>query len=67
VCAGAGWSRVVAGDPEHSLLYVKIVAKLDDTETPCGESMPSGANREPLTAEQVEQVRAWIAAGAPSN
>lgn len=58
---GAGCSmmgtRVVADDPEGSLL----VQKLEGTAT-CGSAMPLG--RTPLLPEQLVAIRAWIAAGA---
>lgn len=53
-----GILRVKPGDPENSLLYLKLIA---DPRFP--ERMPSvGA---PLSDEQIEAVRQWIADGAP--
>jgi hypothetical protein len=63
-CADGGWKRVVPGRPEQSLLYLKIAAKLEGTEPPCGDGMPAGANRPSLSADEVAEVRAWIEAGA---
>lgn len=63
-CADSAWKRVVAGSPEESLLYVKVVAKLEGTAVPCGDGMPAGANKPALSAEEVARIRAWIEAGA---
>jgi hypothetical protein len=52
-------TRVVPGDPDASLLYQKVAM----TEPPCGKRMPTFAS--PLPAEEIEMIRAWIAAGAP--
>lgn len=54
-----GQVLVVPGDPEHSLVYLKVTM----TQPPCGKQMPMGGA--PLPADQVEMLRAWIAAGAP--
>ena len=64
VCADTEWKRVVPGRPEQSLLYVKILAKLEGTPAPCGDGMPAGSNKPALSADEVESIRAWIAAGA---
>lgn len=56
---GCGDAKVVIpGDPEHSMLYLKV--SMD--KPPCGERMPvtTGA----LPAAEIELIRAWIAAGA---
>lgn len=66
-CRDSGLTLLVAGEPEESLAYLKMVAKLDDTDPPCGDPMPSGRTRAALTQEQVDTVRAWIAAGAPAD
>lgn len=58
-CVDAGGVRVVPGDPDASLLLDKLGA------TPsCGDPMPPGAM---VSAERIEQVRAWIAAGAKDD
>ena len=49
--------RVKPGDPEHSLLYLKL------TLPPCGSKMPPAAFTQ-ATEEQVSLVRQWIADGA---
>jgi hypothetical protein len=55
-CGGGTTDRVVAGDPDGSLLYRKVAA-IDL----CGSRMPPSA---PLPAAEVEVIEAWIAAGA---
>ncbi len=66
-CLSSPMRRVVAGDPEQSLLYVMSFAKLHGEEAPCGGTMPLGEDRPSLSAEDLESVRAWIAAGAPND
>jgi uncharacterized membrane protein len=56
-CKDSGLLRVKPGDPEHSLIYLKLTAP------PCGSKMPPAAFGT-VSDEQVELVRAWIAAGA---
>lgn len=63
-CAGIGIDLVTPGDPEQSLLYRKVAAKIDGTDPPCGEGMPSGPNKAALTPEEGARIRDWIAAGA---
>ena len=55
---GPGRARVVAGSPETSYL----INKLTDVDMCAGLPMPRG--RDPLTAAQIELIRAWIAGGA---
>jgi hypothetical protein len=59
-CGTSGLDRVVPGDPDHSLLYLKLKGN-----PPCGDAMPS--NNGPLDPAKVEMVRAWIAAGAKND
>ena len=49
-----GWTRVVPGSPEQSLLW----RKLADPVPPCGAAMPLGFGR--LPAPLLECVRQWI-------
>jgi hypothetical protein len=56
-CRGSGLMRVKPGEPEQSLLYLKL------TMPPCGNKMPPPAFTQP-TEEQVSLVRQWIAEGA---
>jgi hypothetical protein len=51
---------VVPGDPDASLLYLKLTGT-----QPCGKKMPDTAK--PLTAEQIELVHDWIADGAKND
>lgn len=57
-CGSSGFTRVVAGDPMASLLFLKVRGGTP----PCGSAMPRGAPA--LSAGDVETIRAWIAAGA---
>jgi hypothetical protein len=59
-CVNSGLVRVVAGDPDNSLL----VQKLENTQT-CGDPMPPTTAL--LSAEQIDLVRRWIARGAPND
>jgi glucose/arabinose dehydrogenase len=54
--ACAGSDRVAPGDAAASVLYRKVSG-----EALCGSPMPPGA---PLSAAQIDAVRAWIDAGA---
>lgn len=56
-CKGVGLMRVQPGDPDKSLIYLKL------TNPPCGSKMPPGMFGM-ATPEQVELVRQWIAEGA---
>lgn len=57
-CAASSMSLVVPGNPDSSLLYRKLTAS-----PPCGSRMPPTA----LSANEIENVRAWIANGALDN
>jgi hypothetical protein len=56
-CVDSGLMRVVAGQPDTSLL----VKKIEGTMPPCGQPMPPTG---PLTPAQVMQIRTWIMNGA---
>jgi hypothetical protein len=56
----AGQVLVVPGDPGMSFLY----QKLSQPSPRAGNSMPPG---EPLPAEMIDRVRAWIQVGAPND
>lgn len=59
-----GFRRVMAGKPDSSLLFQKIVvAVAAHAGVDYGNTMPIGAT--PLTQGQVEYLRKWIEAGAP--
>ncbi len=55
----AGLLRVDPGDPDNSFILIK----LDDPSPEEGSRMPLGLP--PLSASEVQLIRAWIAAGAP--
>jgi hypothetical protein len=50
-------TRVTAGDPDRSLLFRMLLGT-----QPVGNPMPYG---NPLPADEIETIRAWIADGAP--
>jgi hypothetical protein len=56
-CRGSGLMRVQPGEPDKSLLYLKL------TNPPCGSKMPPGMFGM-ATPEQIELVRQWILDGA---
>jgi hypothetical protein len=69
-CGTSGLTRVVPGDPMHSLLFDKVSSSMP----PCGDPMPIGTKFPPnclantpevcnIDAE-ISLVRDWIAAGA---
>ncbi len=53
--------RVDPGNPDDSYLVKKIMGAVDIV----GSRMPLG--RAPLSAEQIDAIRGWIAGGAPDN
>ena len=57
LCAVSELNRVQPGEPDKSLLYLKL------TNPPCGKQMPPGMFGT-TTPEQVEMVRKWILEGA---
>ena len=57
---GESGAAIAAGQPDASLL----LARVSDADP--SERMPPEGEGEPLTPEQVAQVAAWIAAGAPA-
>lgn len=63
-CKTSTMKRVERGKPDESLLFEKITAKSKGIAPACGEPMPPGADLEPLSDDEVESIRAWIAAGA---
>jgi hypothetical protein len=59
-CADSGLKRVVPGDPDNSLLMLKVLGK-----APCGAAMPP--NPPLLSQDQSDRIRAWIVNGAPND
>jgi len=55
--ACAGRTVVIPGDPDNSLLVLKVAG-----QPPCGNRMPLGG--QVLDAAQIQMIRSWIAAGA---
>ena len=52
--------RVRSGDPDQSLVYLKVAL---DSPPGGGQRMPQG--RPKLSSQEIDGLRAWIAAGAP--
>ncbi len=64
-CADAGFIRVVKGQPDMSLLLLKL-----EPNPPCGQRMPRAigdASAMYLDDAEVERVRRWIEEGANNN
>jgi hypothetical protein len=55
-CGASGETRVLAGDPNRSLLYTKVAGTQD-----CGSQMPTSS------ADVATLVQSWIQEGAPNN
>jgi hypothetical protein len=73
VCGSMG-TRVVPGDPEHSIMYLKV----SQATPPCGNRMPADItvlertqsavfSGTPLTADQQQLIFNWIKDGAQNN
>jgi hypothetical protein len=58
-CSELGKQRVVPGEPDNSLLYLKL-----DINAPCGQQMPPAPA---LTDAARERVREWIVRGAKND
>jgi polyvinyl alcohol dehydrogenase (cytochrome) len=58
-CADSGLQRVVAGDPDNSLLIQKV-----EGSQPCGTAMPPGGK---LSDENIGRLRAWVENGAKDD
>ncbi|HKP62195.1 MAG TPA: hypothetical protein VJV78_35930 [Polyangiales bacterium] len=58
-CAKLGKQRVVPGEPDNSLLYLKL-----DINAPCGQQMPPGGS---LSDAALKRVRDWIMNGAKND
>jgi hypothetical protein len=63
-CGTVGLDRIEPMMPDQSTVYLKVAAKTEGTTPVCGEGMPQGINRAPLTPDEVTALRDWIAAGA---
>jgi hypothetical protein len=58
--------RVVPGDPDHSLLYVKITGDVEQLGGAhnCGLPMPDPTSQLSLTTNEIDTIFAWIMNGA---
>jgi hypothetical protein len=66
-CEDGAMMRIAPGEPDASLVYLKIVAKMNGTAAPCGEEMPPGDDQPGLTPDEAERLRSWIEAGAEND
>jgi len=57
-CASSGATLVVPGEPDQSLIYLKLLE-----DPPCGTRMPVIG---PLSDDEVARIRRWIEDGAPA-
>jgi hypothetical protein len=58
-------SRVVPGDPDHSLLWIKIALdQHQNSANGCGDHMPQEPSPHILTTAQLDTIRRWIVQGA---
>jgi hypothetical protein len=65
-CGSSSLLRVQPGNASISLLWEKVNSKLKGTAAPCGNPMPAGA-APALSQSQVDEIAAWINAGAMDN
>jgi Protein of unknown function (DUF1588)/Protein of unknown function (DUF1585) len=57
--------RVVPGDPDHSLLYVKVTEDVHQAmANNCGQSMPLPTSGKTLTTTEIDTIYSWIKGGA---
>lgn len=57
--------RVVPGDPDHSLMWIKLALDQHQNEANgCGDHMPQEASGHILTTAQLDTIRLWIVQGA---
>jgi len=58
-------SRVVPGDPDHSLLWIKLALdQHQNSANGCGDHMPQEPSPHILTTAQLDTIRLWIVQGA---
>jgi hypothetical protein len=58
-CAKLGKKRIEPGDPDNSLLILKL-----DINAPCGQQMPPGGS---LPDSKIARIREWIMRGAKND
>lgn len=63
LCKESGLTRVVPGDPDASLLILKLAPPASGV--PCGKVMPE--NQKALPETELTRIRRWIAQGAANN
>jgi hypothetical protein len=57
--------RVVPGDPDHSLLWIKLALdQHQNSANGCGDHMPQEGSGHILTTAQLDTIRRWIVQGA---
>jgi hypothetical protein len=61
-CGASGTKRVVAGDAQKSLLFLKV-----SPAPPCGGRMPAGQGAQPLSQGEIDTIASWINAGAKND
>lgn len=57
--------RVLAGNPDESVLYIRVSSNSADTQCGPNSRMPQGAGR--LPQETIDLIRDWIKQGAKNN
>ncbi len=63
-CASSGTTRVVAGNPDDSLLIHKVDGSTTAGDPVCGDPMPTGTA---LSSQHIAAIRQWIQDGALNN
>jgi hypothetical protein len=61
-CKDTGLRRIEPGEPDRSLAILKL-----SEPPPCGDRMPIALVASALPPEDIEQLRAWVARGAPED
>lgn len=57
--------RVLPGNPDESVLYIRVSANTSDSQCGVNSRMPQGGNR--LPQETIDLIRDWIKHGAKNN
>lgn len=61
----AAKKRVIPGDPDHSLLWIKLaIDQHQSSANGCGDHMPQAPSPHVLTTAELDTIRAWIVQGA---
>jgi hypothetical protein len=61
----ASHHRVIPGDPDHSLLWIKVALdQHQNSANGCGDAMPQSPSPHILTTLELDMIRAWIVQGA---